>query len=285
MQISARLALPGAGPALPWVWPWVLLCASRIRKIWVQSDSKPALPCLPCPGYGPGSCSAVLRFVRISLPCTALPCLALPWVCSGFWDMGELASNSQDSDLGATGFELGRLNDCECVRNRLYGIKYTENIKQIRHTTSEPLPCGPATYLKHLTVRTRAFLLYFLVFPFFHSSLPLIAGSLSYLSRLSFLLCLLVPCFPSVVCIAFHFSFVSFLPSSVRNVPCCFFPPSIPWFLSSFCLTLYFLLFVSWALSVFLVVFLSSCFISCTFLSLLPLWNPLMSWFPFLLYF
>ena len=35
----------------------------------------------------------------------------------------------------------------------VYGIKYTESIKQIRHTTSEPLPCGPATtYLKNLTV-------------------------------------------------------------------------------------------------------------------------------------
>ena len=84
----------------------------------------PAALALPCPGPGPGS-------------------------CSGFCDLGELASNSQDSDLGATRFELGRVNDGECVRNRLYGIKYTENIKQIRHTTSEPLPCGPATtYLK-----------------------------------------------------------------------------------------------------------------------------------------
>ena len=35
----------------------------------------------------------------------------------------------------------------------VYGIKYTESIKQIRHTTSEPLLCGPATtYLKNLTV-------------------------------------------------------------------------------------------------------------------------------------
>ena len=60
----------------------------------------------------------------------------------GFCDLGELASNSQDSELGATQFELGRVNDGECVRNKLYGIKHT---KQIRHTTSEPLPCGPAT--------------------------------------------------------------------------------------------------------------------------------------------
>ena len=94
-----------------------------------------------------------------------LPCPALPWPCPllaalgpgpgfcAFADVSEFASNSQDSDLGRTRFELGRVSGCECVRNRLYGIKYTENIKQIRHTTSEPLPCGPATtYLKDLTV-------------------------------------------------------------------------------------------------------------------------------------
>ena len=46
-----------------------------------------------------------------------------PGAGSGFCDLGELASNSQDSDLGATRFELGRVNDCECVRNKLYGIK------------------------------------------------------------------------------------------------------------------------------------------------------------------
>ena len=28
-----------------------------------------------------------------------------------------------------------------------YGIKYTESIKQIRHTTSEPLPCGPGHHI------------------------------------------------------------------------------------------------------------------------------------------
>ena len=56
--------------------------------------------------------------------------------------------------MGAARFELGRVNDCECVRNTLYGIKYTENIKQIRHTTSEPLPCGPATtYLKNANIK------------------------------------------------------------------------------------------------------------------------------------
>ena len=42
-----------------------------------------------------------------------------------------------------------------CLRNRLYGIKYKENIKRIRHTTSEPLPCGPATtYLRNLTAQS-----------------------------------------------------------------------------------------------------------------------------------
>ena len=41
----------------------------------------------------------------------------------------------------------------------ILGIKYTESIKQIRHTASEPLPCGPATtYLKNLTVHVYVYI-------------------------------------------------------------------------------------------------------------------------------
>ena len=70
---------------------------------------------------------------------------------------GWVAPKSESCELNANSLKSakrgGKVNDCECVQNRLYGIKYTENIKQMRHTTSEPLPCGPATtYLKNLTI-------------------------------------------------------------------------------------------------------------------------------------
>ena len=199
--------------------------------------------------------------------------------------MGELASNSQDSDLGATGFELGRLNDCECVRNRLYGIKYTENIKQIRHTTSEPLPCGPATYFKTPHRKNTGF--------------PALFPSFS-----------LLPFFPSVNCrfpfLSFTFVFSSL--SSCSLLPfCClhcisflirFFPPlfrserSLLLLSTVHPLVSFFFLFNSLLPFVcFLGSFRVSCCISFFVLyflhvsSLLPLWNPLMSWFPFLLYF
>ena len=78
------------------------------------------------------------------------------WRASPGAGAGWVAPKSESCELNANSLKSakrgGKVNDCECVQNRLYGIKYTENIKQMRHTTSEPLPCGPATtYLKNLT--------------------------------------------------------------------------------------------------------------------------------------
>ena len=129
ISVYARFRFGCPDPALVWpALPCALPCpcGEAAPSPLALAAWPPALPCLALPffelagrGRGTGSVRGGTR------PWTTgggWPALARPWVLLWVLRFGRI-SVSQDSDLGATRFELGRVNDCECVRNKLYGIK------------------------------------------------------------------------------------------------------------------------------------------------------------------